>query len=189
MRVALLVIDMQHDFIHGSPSQDDHPEDHISFADTHNTEPFQERCVAHPIIPEATLLQMMWPKHCVQNTKGAEIVPSVKKALQSKQASGTPVYYVRKGQDARIDYYSAFASQEYVRFTELSKLLHSQQPCPIDTVVVCGIATDYCVKNTAIDACKFGFRTQVANDCIRGVFDATSSAALREMQAYGCEMV
>ena len=76
-------------------TQDYHPADHVSFARTHGVEPFQERQVPHPYLP-GTVSQMMWPVHCVQGTKGAELDPSVAQALKQCAARGTPVHYVKK---------------------------------------------------------------------------------------------
>lgn len=131
---------------------------------------------------------MMWPVHCVQGTHGADIDDEIITALDAKQAWDIPVRYVKKGENPNFDSYSAFASNEYVLFTELSSLLFGAQPRPIRTVVVVGLATDYCVLSTAIDAAKFGLRTLVAEDCMRGVDPKTTADALDKMRAYGVEV-
>lgn len=131
---------------------------------------------------------MMWPVHCVQETHGAELDSTVRAALDAKEASGTPVHYVKKGEDSNFDSYSAFASNEYILFTELTSLLFGAQPHAISTVVVVGLATDYCVMSTAVDAAKFGLRTLVPKDCVRGVESTTTEQAIEKMHVYGCEI-
>ena len=65
----------------------------------------------------------MWPVHCVAGTRGAEILPSIEAALREADAAGVPVRYLHKGKDARVDSYSAFASNQYTHFTELVPML------------------------------------------------------------------
>lgn len=166
-------------------TQDYHPPNHISFASRHGVEPFQLCNVPHPFLHEkATVSQMMWPEHCVQGTYGAELDDTVANALDEREAWGTPVHYVKKGQDLNFDSYSAFASNEYILFTELISLLFGAQPRPIRTVVVVGLACDYCVMSTAVDAAKFGLQTLVTEDCMRGVDPKTTSDAMDKMRAY-----
>lgn len=170
-------------------TQDYHPPNHISFASRHGVEPFQLCEVPHPFFPDSVKVsQMMWPVHCVQETHGAELDSTVRAALDAKEASGTPVHYVKKGEDSNFDSYSAFASNEYILFTELTSLLFGAQPHAISTVVVVGLATDYCVMSTAVDAAKFGLRTLVPKDCVRGVESTTTEQAIEKMQVYGCEI-
>ncbi|WFD00897.1 hypothetical protein MYAM1_003653 [Malassezia yamatoensis] len=213
--IALLVVDMQHDFLDGSlavpggreilpnvvrmiregdwdlvvVTQDYHPPNHISFATRHGVEPFKPHDVPHPYWQDAaTVSQMMWPVHCVQGTDGAEVDDEITAALDERKAWGTPVFYVRKGQDSEIDSYSAFATNEYVSFTELAKILFSAQPHPVQTVVVVGLATDYCVLSTAVDSAKFHLRTLVAEDCMRGVDPTSTNVAMQKMQAYDVQV-
>lgn len=89
-----------------------------------------------------------------------------------------------------VDAYSGFASNEYLGFSELPRLLYGEKPRgrAIDTVVVCGLATDYCVGSTAIDAVKFNFRTLLSRDTMRGFDPVTTSKALVDMQTWGCEI-
>lgn len=213
--IALLVVDVQHDFLDGSlavpeargilpnlvriikegdwdlvvATQDFHPPNHISFAERHGVAPFQMHDVPHPFWEsKSTVSQMMWPVHCVQGTQGAEIDDTITAALDERKAWGTPVRYVQKGQDPNFDSYSAFASNEYVMFTELISVLFSAQPHPNRTVVVVGLATDYCVLSTAVDAAKFGLRVYVVDDCMRGVDPKTTQDAREKMRAYGVQM-
>jgi nicotinamidase-related amidase len=76
----------------------------------------------------------------------------------------------------------------YVGFTELSKKLFSQQP-PIHTVVVAGLASDYCVLSSAIDAVKFKLRTILVQDGVRGVDEEKTPRAYKEMESWGVEMI
>lgn len=162
-------------------TQDAHPPNHTSFASTHGAEPFELRDIPHPFEPGRTLSQRMWPVHCVADTPGAALDPMLQQALD---ACKTPVHYVHKGRDPRWDCYSAFAADQYLQFTELAALLHRASP-PIHTVVIAGLATDYCVRATAIDAAKFGFHTVVLQDCVAGVDPATTDEAWAAMRAYG----
>ena len=112
----------------------------------------------------------------------------IQAALDARCTSGVPVHYVHKGTDKRIDSYSGFACTNYVQFTELASILHRARE-PISTVVVCGLATDYCVCHTAVDAAKFGFRTLVLEDCVRGVDASSTAHAYKVMQQYQVAVV
>lgn len=151
---ALIVVDVQYDFLPGGAlavpegdkvipvinklipkfskiytTQDWHPENHISFK----------------------IRGGLWPPHCVQNTKGAEI----HRDLKVKEA-----VHILKGIDSETEAYSGFQG------TNLEDKLHSDG---VTTVFIVGLATDYCVKNTALDALKTGFETYVILDAVRGV--------------------
>ncbi|WFD36542.1 hypothetical protein MCUN1_003425 [Malassezia cuniculi] len=119
-----------------------------------------------------------------QGTHGAEIHPRVADALV--KVRDTPVYHVHKGCDALVDSYSGFADNAYTKFTDLPRLLYEAR---VDTVVICGLATDYCVRATAIDATRFGFATEVVTGAIRGVDTTTTKKALADMAAAGCKLV
>ena len=90
----------------------------------------------------------------------------------------------------RVDGYSAFASNHYLGFTELPQVLYESaaRGRPIGTVVVCGLATDYCVQFTAVDAAKFRFHTVLARDVMRGVANDTCARALDQLGAWGCQV-
>lgn len=165
-------------------TQDAHPPDHVSFASTHGAEPFELRDIPHPFEAGRTLSQRLWPDHCVAGTPGAALDPTLQQALDT---CGQPIHYVLKGRDPRWDCYSAFAGDQYVQFTELAALLHRASP-RIHTVVIGGLATDYCVRATAIDAAKFGFHTVVLQNCVAGVDAATTEQAWAAMQAYGIRL-
>jgi len=93
---------------------------------------------------------------------------------------------IKKGTDLAVDAYSAFADNQYTFFTPLARLLHSND---ISAVVVCGLATDYCVRATAIDSCKFAFQTFVVRDAIRPVDPAANDKVLAELQKWGCAII
>jgi nicotinamidase/pyrazinamidase len=114
-----------------------------------------------------------WPVHCVQGTPGAELHP----ALDSDAID----VVVDKGQDPGTDGYSGFDG------TRLAELLHEHG---VDQVTVVGLATDYCVKNTALEALQEGFTVIVDTSAVRGVEvqPGDSERALAEMRAAGASM-
>ena len=112
-----------------------------------------------------------WPVHCVQNTKGAEFHPALR--------DDPRINVVSKGLGDK-DSYSAFDE------TDLASQLHKQD---VEEVVVGGLATDYCVKNTVLDALKNGFKVKALKDAMRAVDPGHSERALGEMRAAGAEIV
>jgi len=133
-------------------TQDWHPDDHISFAENHaHKKPFETINVEYGT-------QVLWPKHCVQGTKDAAFHP----ALQLSTAQ----LIIRKGFNKNIDSYSAFREADHQTSTGLAGYLKERH---IDTVFIVGIATDFCVAWTAIDACEFGFKTFVIADATRAI--------------------
>jgi nicotinamidase-related amidase len=115
----------------------------------------------------------IWPVHCVAGTPGAELHPALDR--------GRIHAVVDKGQDRNADGYSGFEA------TLLEELLRAHG---VDHVTIGGIATDYCVKNTALDALRLGFGVAIARDAVRGV-DAEpgdSERALDEMRAAGATL-
>ena len=115
----------------------------------------------------------IWPMHCVQGTPGAELV----RELEIPSASEI----VRKGTQPERDGYSGFES-ENKRGQTLQEILQERG---VRRVYVCGIATDYCVRATALDAVKAGYEVHVRSDLIAGVAEEESKAALGEMRARG----
>ncbi len=111
-----------------------------------------------------------WPVHCVRDTPGAQLHP----ALDAQSID----VIVDKGRDPATEGYSGFED------TDLEELLRSHG---IEEVTVVGIATDYCVKNTALDALRAGFRVQVDSEAVRGVDidPGDSERALEELRAAG----
>jgi len=150
-------------------TQDWHPANHMSFASNHkDKKPFDT------IKLEDGRTQVLWPAHCVQGTKGAEIL--VKPDLIAK--------VIRKGMDPKFDSYSGFMDDGGVK-TDLDKELKS---AGVKTLIVYGIATDYCVKATALDALKEGYKVIVIEGLCRGVADETSKTALEEMKQRGAQV-
>ncbi len=196
---ALLLIDIQNDFLPGGSlpvtqgheviavanrlmpqyelvvaTQDWHPADHQSFATQHPTKEVGDTITLHG------LDQILWPDHCVQETKGSDFAP----ALNTEPIRSV----IQKGTDCEIDSYSGFFDNARRKATGLEKLLREQG---VDEVHIAGLATDYCVKFTALDALDLGFRTTVLTQGVRGVELAKGdcSQALSEMQAAGAELI
>ena len=132
-------------------TQDWHPKNHKSFASNHRKKP-----------GEVTILngleQVLWPDHCVQGTVGAEFVSELKTDRIN--------HVFQKGTDPEIDSYSGFYDNGHRKATGLGDFLIKKG---IAGVYVVGLATDYCVKYTALDAVRLGFRTHVIVDATRGV--------------------
>jgi nicotinamidase/pyrazinamidase len=150
-------------------TQDFHPADHMSFASNHKgKKPFDTIKLADG------RTQVLWPNHCVQGTKGAEIL--LNPALFTK--------VIRKGMNPKFDSYSGFMDDGGAK-TELDKTLKA---AGVKTLIVYGIATDYCVKATALDGVKDGYKVVVVQDLCRGVADKTSKAALEEMKQKGIQI-
>jgi len=146
-------------------TQDWHPADHVSFY-TNNpaAEPLQ-------VIEIDGRPQVMWPPHCVQNTPGAEILITIEEFART----------VRKGMDARFDSYSGFADDGGHK-TELDHLLRHDG---IKKLIIYGLATDYCVKATALDALAAGYQIEVIVELCRGVAPGTTESAIIEMKEAG----
>ncbi len=174
---ALIIVDVQNDFCPGGAlavpggdqvvplinrlqprydlvvaTQDWHPADHGSFAVNHPGRTPGER------IELAGLPQVLWPVHCVQGTPGAEFHP----ALNLQRVARV----FRKGTHPQIDSYSGFFDNGHRAATGLGEYLRQRG---VKEVYVCGLATDYCVKWTALDAVELGFETFVLEDACRGV--------------------
>jgi nicotinamidase/pyrazinamidase len=190
---ALLVIDVQNDFVRGGAlevaggdsivptvnrlirafsqvvvTQDWHPEGHVSFASSHGG------AQALDVVKTPYGEQRLWPDHCVQGAPGAEL----HEALDIDAA----FLILRKGVNAEVDSYSAFAEADR-RTTGLAALLKARG---VRRVFACGLATDYCVAYSALDARAAGFDTFVVDDACRAI-DANDSleAAWAKMNAAG----
>jgi len=146
-------------------TQDWHPANHLSFYANH---PGKK---AFDVIKLHGKDQVLWPPHCIQNTPGAEIL------LDKKLFKAT----VKKGMDTQYDSYSGF-QDDGGKKTEMDKLLKKNK---IKTLVVYGIATDYCVKATALDAAAAGYKVIFIKNLCRGVAPDTSQKAIEEMKAKG----
>lgn len=196
---SLVLVDLQNDFLPGGAlavpqgdevipianrlqprfelvvaTQDWHPANHASFAANHpGRRPFEELSLDGA-------RQVLWPVHCVQHTPGAELAA----ALDRRRIRNIFV----KGVDSRIDSYSGFYDNDHVHSTGLGEYLREQG---VDEVCVLGLATDYCVKATALDAIRLGFKTFLIEDACRGVNRQPGDAerAIDEMRAAGVRVV
>lgn len=174
---ALILVDIQNDFLPGGAlavpdgdavvpvanrlqpifplvvaTQDWHPSNHGSFAANHPGKNVFER------IDLNGLPQTLWPIHCVQGSAGAELAPGLKRERIAK--------VFQKGTDAGIDSYSGFFDNGHRRATGMAEWLKGRG---VTDVHICGLATDYCVKFTALDAVSSGFKTYLVEDASRGV--------------------
>ncbi|EDP45777.1 bifunctional nicotinamidase/pyrazinamidase [Rickettsiella grylli] len=199
MKKALILVDLQNDFMPGGAlavdkadevipvanrvqqqfkyviaTQDWHPEDHICFAKNHHGH------FPGEFIHQAGLSQMLWPVHCVQNTKGAEFVKNLKLDHIIK--------VVRKGSNPNVDSYSGFFENDHQKATGLAEFLKKLQ---ITELYIMGVATDYCVKYTVLDSCKLGFKTYLIEDGCRAVNvnPEDGRLAISEMKAVGVKII
>jgi len=196
MTHALLVIDVQNDFCPGGalavaggneivPSinalmlnfdaviltQDWHPAGHSSFASTHDAAPMS--MIDMPYGP-----QVLWPDHCIQGSTGALFHAD----LQMDRAD----LIIRKGYNPAIDSYSAFFENDKTTPTGLEGYLRTRG---IDTLTLVGLATDFCVNFSAVDAAKLGFKVTVNMDLCRAIdFDGSLDAATKDMKAAGVRL-
>lgn len=174
---ALVLVDLQYDFMPGGAlavargdevvpvaqrlmprfdvviaTQDWHPRDHASFAVNHPGKQVGE------VIDLDGLPQVLWPAHCVQGTRGAEL----HEAIDKKRI--TAVF--RKGLDPNIDSYSGFFDNGHRKATGLADWLAERK---IDKLYMMGLATDYCVKFTVLDARQLGLDIALVEDGCRAV--------------------
>ena len=155
-------------------TQDWHPPTHGSFASNHVGRKPGE------VIDLNGLPQILWPAHCVQNTPGAELVPSLDQNRLSK--------VFQKGTHPEIDSYSGFFDNGRRSATGLGEYLRERG---VTNLYLLGVATDYCVKFTALDARALGFKTFLVEDASRGVDlkPGDVCVAIEEMKAAGVEVV
>lgn len=155
-------------------TQDWHPANHGSFAANHPwRRPYQ-------VIDLHGLQQVLWPIHCVQNSFGAEFVP---------QLNTDGIHHIfQKGTDPTIDSYSGFFDNGHQKATGLGDFLKEKG---VEEVFIMGLATDYCIKFTVLDALDLGFKTNVIVDGCRGVnLEAgDSEKAIDEMREKGANVV
>lgn len=196
---ALIIVDLQNDFCPGGAlpvprgdeivdvvnriqrcfdlvvaTQDWHPANHGSFATNYPGKNPGD------VIELADLPQILWPVHCVQGTPGAELHPRLDRSAIAR--------VFRKGDDPTIDSYSGFFDNGRRKSTGLGEYL---KELAVEDVYVCGLATDYCVKATAMDAVGLGFTTYLVEDACRGVNLSADDVrqAIGEMRAKGIAMI
>lgn len=195
---CLLIIDVQNDFCSGGSlavpdaqeilplintlstqftniviTQDWHPAGHSSFASEHpGKQPFD-------VVTLAYGEQTLWPDHCVQGSQGARFHPQ----LHTDKAQ----LIIRKGFRTAIDSYSAFFENDQTTSTGLSGYLQQRG---IKRVVCVGLALDYCVRFSAIDARKQGFEACVVEAACRGInVDGSNDAAIAAMRDSGVHLI
>jgi nicotinamidase-related amidase len=166
-------------------TKDWHPKDHISFASNHpapNNKPYESfTTIENPLNPDETEETRLWPVHCVQDTKGSELLPELDVSKLD--------HIVEKGQDKRVEMYSAFADpfkNPSVTRSDLAKTLRNAN---ITDVFVVGLAADYCVKFTAIDSQKEGFITWVIRDATKAVDPASMEEVNKEYESLGVSII
>jgi nicotinamidase/pyrazinamidase len=154
-------------------TQDWHPAHHGSFAS-------QSGGKIGEMGELAGLEQIWWPDHCIQGSEGAEFHPQLNAAHFD--------HIVHKGTDASIDSYSAFFDNGRRASTELHQWLQRHQ---VNTLYMMGLATDYCVKYSVMDALHLGYRVVVITDGCRGVNikPEDSKIALQQMQTLGATLM
>jgi Amidases related to nicotinamidase len=174
---ALLIVDVQNDFCPGGrlavesgdevvtvinrilpgfsrviATQDWHPPDHVSFASSHpGRRPLE-------VVDAGGIEQVLWPDHCVRASIGAELHPR----LGTAQIG----LLLRKGMNRGLDSYSAFFENDHRTDTGLRHYLKGMR---VRELFICGLATDYCVRASALDAARLGFRITLVADACRGV--------------------
>lgn len=199
---ALIVVDMQYDFlppqgalsVHGgvdivekicaiipryacvAATQDFHPQGHKSFASSH-------RKHVGEIVDLHGIPQMLWPDHCVQGTFGA----AIESRIMQKFDEHADACVVQKGTDVEMDSYSGFFDNDKKTSTPLHTFLQERH---IKEVHVCGLATDYCVKYTVLDACTLGYKVILLHELIRAVNAKPDDGrnAIAKMRSAGATM-
>lgn len=195
---ALIVVDVQNDFCPGGAlavsggheivpginalmagvdavvlTQDWHPAGHSSFVTSHPSAEVMS-VIDMPYGP-----QVLWPEHCIQGTHGAAFHPD----LNTSPAD----MIVRKGYNPSIDSYSGFFENDHETPTGLHGYLQTRG---IERLTVVGIATDFCVNYTAVDAAKLGYTVEVREDLCRGIdLNGSLSAAKEAMDAVGVRLI
>jgi len=198
MTSALLMIDIQNDFCPGGAlavadgntivpmvnrmqddfplviaTQDWHPADHTSFAANHaQAEPYSAVDMPYG-------KQVLWPTHCVQGSTGAQHHPDLAMTKVSM--------IIRKGFDPAMDSYSSFYENDHKTSTGLDGYLRDKG---VTAVTLVGLATDFCVAWSALDARRLGFRTTVALDACRAIdLDGSLDASIAQMTEAGVDFI
>ncbi|MCI0382346.1 MAG: bifunctional nicotinamidase/pyrazinamidase [Chlamydiae bacterium] len=194
---CLLIVDMQNDFMSSGTlpvpegdqiislinqlmpkfslivaTQDWHPLNHVSFAKNH------PKKKAGDIIQIKGKKQTLWPVHCVQGTKGAELVLELNKQ---------PIAALfKKGVDTDVDSYSAFFDNAKVRSTGLHQYLMSRK---IKEIYVAGVATEYCVFFSILDGLDLGYKVHLIIDGCRGIYPKDVKQAVETMNKKGAKIL
>src|SRR5579872_2364389 len=175
-KTALIMVDLQNDFCQGGSlavpdgdaviplanhlqpffdlvvaTKDWHPKNHMSFASNHPGHTIGDVIEVHGF------KQVLWPDHCVQHSHGSEFHPAL------KQDGIQKIFY--KGTDPHIDSYSAFYDNEHMRETRLEDYLKNEG---VTDIYIMGLATDYCVRYSCLDASRMNFNIYLIQDACRG---------------------
>ena len=206
-KTALIIVDPQYDFCEGGSlavgdaiaifpeintlrkkmqfdkvfiTQDWHPTGHVSFASTHDKEPFTKVLNTINHANKAVVYEQdLWPTHCVAYSKGSEFHHE----LQTKPSDEI----IRKGTLKGVDSYSGFGDSFDNKF-EKTNLDHLLKWNEITDVVVCGLATDFCVQATALDALKYGYKVNVIKSTVRGAMKPSTDEAFERMTNRGVQL-
>jgi nicotinamidase/pyrazinamidase len=194
---TLIIIDVQIDFIPGGAlavpegdqiipvinklqeksdlviaTQDWHPDNHVSFASNHeNKKPFD-------VIEWQEKDQVLWPDHCVQNTHGADFHPQ----LEMKKVEAI----FRKGMDWKIDSYSGFYDNGHKKNTGLAGYLRERNAVEL---FFCGLAADFCVYFSIIDALKEGFTATLIEDATKPINQVDFEKIKKDLTEKGCKIM
>ena len=194
---ALVIIDVQNDFlINGSlevssandviepineiiknytlviATKDWHPLDHVSFVSNHPGKKIGD------VVKVNNLDQILWPEHCVQESKGSDFPTTLNFETINK--------IIYKGTNSLIDSYSGFYDNGKIRSTGLSDYLKENKVTSIDYV---GLVTEYCVKFTVFDSIEEGFKSRVILKGIKGINLEESNKVLKEMKSKGIDLL
>lgn len=196
---ALILVDLQNDFCQGGSlavpeadavillanqwqaqfdlviaTKDWHPADHLSFASNHPGHGVGD------VVTVKDISQILWPDHCVQGTPGSDFHPELNTQYLNK--------IIFKGTNKYIDSYSAFFDNAHFSTTGLADYLHAEK---VTDVYIMGLATDYCVKYSCLDAIKLGFATHLILAGCRGVELKAGDIAqsIEEMERCGVNML
>ncbi|CAF0957371.1 unnamed protein product [Adineta steineri] len=172
-------------------SLDWHPANHISFFENLESrkdyvlgsdhEKYQMFDAVTYTGPGSETTQILWPAHCIQDTDEAKLHKDL-----IRLPAGDNVVYINKGRNPNIDSYSAFLDNDKIEKTPLDNELKARN---VTHVFVTGLALDYCVGSTAIDASNFGYKTYVIEDACRGVDDIAIEAKLNQLEQNGVELI
>ncbi len=189
MKTALVIIDVQNDFLPGGAlpvengfeiipiinriiphynlvvaTQDWHPHNHKSFASQHKGKNVMD------IISLNGTEQVLWPNHCVQGTKGAELV---------KELHQNPIETIfRKGTNPEMDSYSGFYDNNHLKSTGLTGYLKDKE---VGELHFCGLAEDFCVYYSIKDALKEGFKVKLIKDATKPINQERSNEQIKEL--------
>jgi len=173
-KIIPLVNNLQKKFDLVVATQDWHPANHESFASNY------PNGVIGDLVDLHGLPQVLWPDHCIQNTWGAELAETLDISSVQK--------VFRKGAEAAVDSYSGFFDNGKRKDTGLSTYLQSKD---VEQLFIVGLATDYCVKFTALDAVNLGFETTVIVDAVKAVnlHPEDQENAIRTMRQAGIQII